>query len=382
MKSKRKIIYLAGFLFSVPLALTSYINSSYLKEFISEYEVGILYTVASILAIIFLFRMPKILTKYGNKKFIIVSGLITLFSIILIAFSKNPTIISLSFVLFFIGSDLILASLDIFVEDFSTNKSVGRFRGTYLTFVNLAWVVSQMISGSIINKSSFSGIYLFSSLFIVLMIFVFMFLLKDFRDPVYKKVSLWRTMKSVIKSSKISKIYLIYFILKFFFAWMIIYTPIYLNQEIGFHWDEIGIIFSIMLLPFVILTFPLGKLSDKVGEKKMLIIGFIISSIFTFFIPFIGLKAIWIFALVLFMTRVGAAAIEAMSEIYFFRIVSERDADIIAFFKNTYPLSFVVAPVVATLVLYLVPHFSYLYPILSAILLIGLILSLRLKDVR
>ena len=382
MNLKRKIIYLAGFLFSVPLALTSYINSSYLKENISEYSVGILYTVASILAILFLFRMPKILTRYGNRKFIIVSGLITLFSLALIALSENLYIIVGAFVIFFISSDLILASLDIFVEDFSTNKSIGRFRGMYLTFVNLAWVVSQMISGSIIKKSSFAGIYLFSSLFIILMILVFVLLLKNFKDPEYKRVSLLKTFKHIAKNSKLHKIYTIFFILKFFFAWMIIYTPIYLHEEIGFDWNQIGTIFSIMLLPFVLLTFPTGKLSDKIGEKKMLILGFVICSLFTLLIPFIGIKAVWIFAVILFMTRVGAALIEAMSEIYFFRIVSEEDADVIAFFKNTYPLSFVVAPLVATITLLFLPHFSLLYPILSVVLLLGLILSLRLKDVK
>ena len=114
----------------------------------------------------------------------------------------------------------------------------------------------------------------------------------------------------------------------------------------------------------------------------MLILGFVICSLFTLLIPFIGIKAVWIFAVILFMTRVGAALIEAMSEIYFFRIVSEEDADVIAFFKNTYPLSFVVAPLVATITLLFLPHFSLLYPILSVVLLLGLILSLRLKDVK
>jgi MFS family permease len=163
---------------------------------------------------------------------------------------------------------------------------------------------------------------------------------------------------------------------------MIIYTPIYLHEEIGFGWNEIGTIFSIMLLPFVILTFPLGKMSDSVGEKKMLKIGFLISAISTFFIPFISIKTVWIFALILFITRVGASIIEAMSEIYFFKIISEENADVISFFKNTYPLSFVVAPLVATVLLFFLPHFSYLFPILSIILFLGLMLTLRLRDVK
>ena len=34
--------------------------------------------------------------------------------------------------------------------------------------INLAWVFAQILSGSIIAKSSFQGIYLFSALFLML----------------------------------------------------------------------------------------------------------------------------------------------------------------------------------------------------------------------
>lgn len=383
MQYKRRVIFLAGFLFSIPLALTSYINSSYLKEYLSDGGIGLFYTVASILAIICLARMPNMLNKYGNKKSILIFSALTLFSLLLITFGKNIYIVLPAFALFFIGSDLILASLDIFVEDFSKNSSIGRLRGVYLTCVNLAWVVAQMISGSIIAKSSFVGIYLFSALFIVLMMLSFVLLLKNFKDPKYRQVPILKTVKTFICSKKLSKIYLINFILRFFFAWMVIYTPIYLVETIGFNWSQVGIIFSIMLLPFVLLTYPLGKLSDRVGEKKLLKVGFIIMAIFTLLLPYLSTPSIIIFASILFMTRVGAAIIEAMSEIYFFRIVDSEDADEIAFFKNIYPLSFVIAPAVGSLVLFLMKdNLSLLFPILSALLLVGFMITLKLKDVR
>ena len=51
MKKNRKIIYLAGFLLSIPLALTSYVNSSFLESYIGKYYVGVVYILASVIAI-------------------------------------------------------------------------------------------------------------------------------------------------------------------------------------------------------------------------------------------------------------------------------------------------------------------------------------------
>lgn len=382
MRFKRRIIFLAGFLFSIPLALTSYVNSSYLKEYLSSGEIGIFYALASILAIICLIQMPKYLNRYGNKSVMLFSSTIAIISLLTIAFLKNYFLVLGAFTTFFIATDIILASLDIFVEDFSKNISTGKIRGVYLTCANLAWVIAQMISGSIIAKSSFSGIYIFSALFIVLMMLSFIFLLSHFHDPKYKKISLGKTIQYFWQNKKASKIYLISFVLRFFFAWMVIYTPLYLNQVIGFSWGQIGFIFSIMLLPFVLLSYPLGRLSDSIGERKMLIIGFSIIALATLAIPFLKIASVALFASLLFTTRVGAAIVEAMSEIYFFKIVDEENVDEISFFKNIYPLSFVVAPALASLCLIFLPSTEYLFFILVLILLIGLLTSLRLRDVK
>jgi len=323
MKNNRKIIYLAGFLFSIPFALTSYINSSFLKTFISEDYVGILYIIASIITIWGFFKMPKILTHLGNQTVSFLLSASIFLSLILLALSNNKFIAIPSFILYFVSTNLIIASLDIFIEDFSKSSSVGKFRGLYLMIVNSAWVIAQMISGSIIVKSSFRGIYFFSAVFMTLVAVIFVFFLHNFKDPKYKKVSIKKTLKFFTENKHASKIYLINFILKFFYVWMIIYTPIYLNEYLHFAWNQIGLIFTIMLIPFVIVDFPLGKLSDKMGEKKMLIWGFIIAIIFTLAMPLATQTNLWLWALILFGTRAGAAVVEVMSESYFFKIISE-----------------------------------------------------------
>jgi MFS family permease len=150
----------------------------------------------------------------------------------------------------------------------------------------------------------------------------------------------------------------------------------------GFSWDKIGIIFTVMLLPFLFLEYPLGRLSDKVGEKKMLRIGLLIMAFATLSIPFISEPKILPFAIALFLSRVGAATIEIMTESYFFKSVTEEHADEISFYRNTSPVSFIIGPLLAIPVLFLTPSFEYIYFVLGAIILIGYYLAHKLRDVR
>jgi len=381
MARERIIVYTAGIFFALAMALTSYINSTFLGLYLPGNYVGLVYILASTLSVLSLLLLDKILTRFGNRRVSLFAAALLAAALVVLALGENAGIIVAAFTLYILAWNILIASIDIFVEDFSLKNSIGRFRGLYLMLINGAWVLAQILSSSVINKSSYSGIYLLSALFMVLTTVIFILFLRNFRDPEYKKVPVIKTVEFFAENKNVSRIYLINLILKFFFAWMIIYTPIYLHEHIGFGWEKIGIIFTVMLLPFVLLTFPLGKLSDKDGEKKMLMGGFLITAFFTLLIPFLHSPSVWLWDIVLFGTRVGAATVEVMSESYFFKAVPEEDAEDMAFFRNTAPLSFILAPLVATPLLLILPDFSYLFLVLGVILLFGYAVTRKLEDI-
>jgi MFS family permease len=160
---------------------------------------------------------------------------------------------------------------------------------------------------------------------------------------------------------------------------MVIYTPIYLYAHLGFNWKEIATIFTIMLLPFVLIQFPLGKYSDKIGEKKMLILGFLVASIATLSLFFIKKSEVWIWAVALFTTRIGAAIIEIMSDVYFFKHITKENDEFIAIYRNTAPVSYVLAPFVAFIVFSFIPLFNFIFIILGTLMLYGVYLSSTIK---
>jgi len=158
--------------------------------------------------------------------------------------------------------------------------------------------------------------------------------------------------------------------------------PIYLHTYVGFSLSEIGIMFTIMLVPFVIFEIPFGTIADKwLGEKEIMIFGFILSGLSVFVMFLYPEKNFFVFSTLLFLSRVGASAIEITTESYFFKKVQGKEIDIISFFRITNPLSFIIAPLIAIPII----RFSsepYVLLALSIITVAGVIPALLLKDTK
>jgi MFS family permease len=173
---------------------------------------------------------------------------------------------------------------------------------------------------------------------------------------------------------------IINFILQFFYAWMVVYTPIYLHQHIGLGWQQTGIIFTIMLSPFVLFELPIGILIDKYHIKKrtLLYLGVIIMGLSTLIIPFIITQSILIWGIIFFATRTGASLIEATSEIYFFTHITEEDTHLLGVYRDMTHVAYIIAPLIATLIFIFLP-FKYLFLILGILIFSGFYYIPKLK---
>ena len=380
---KLKRIFLLGFLLALHFAFTSYINSSFLSAFSGEENVGLIYILGSLASLVALYFIPGILQRTGEYKFLLWASGLNALLLLLLSLLKTSVGIIPVFIFYFILNLLIVFAMDELVEMFSKNSSTGLVRGVYLTFINLAWVIAQTVSGKILSNFTFSSLYLLAFL-IMATFFIFVSVgLKNIVDPKYDKVLAWQSFKNFFRNKNLARAYKMNFLLQFFYVWMVIYTPIYLHAHLHFAWEEITTIFAIMLLPFVLIQFPLGRYSDKIGEKKMLRLGFLAASLATFSLFFITRHEVWIWAIALFATRVGAATIEIMSDVYFFKHIERENDEFIAVYRNTIPMSYIIAPFAAFVIFRLVPSFNYIFLILGVLMLYGVYLAgaINKKDV-
>ncbi|MFC1775425.1 MFS transporter, partial [Patescibacteria group bacterium] len=246
-------IYTMGFVFSMALALPLYINSSFLNEFLSDKSIGIMYTLGSIISFFMLIAMPKILSRFGNYKTTLAFTTVTAALMFALASFTNLYIVAPVFILYLALLTLILFNFDIFLEKYSGESETGSIRGTFLTITNLAILASPIIAGAILTNGDYWKIYLVGAIFMSGLILLLTLNFKNFKDPIYEQVPFMNTAKVVWKDKGMRSIFAANLILRLFYAWMTIYTPLYLHEHIGFEWSQIGIIFTIMLIPFVLL---------------------------------------------------------------------------------------------------------------------------------
>lgn len=376
-------LFLIGFLFATNVSLTAYVNSNFLELFIPEKFIGLVYVAGSILALSGLLWMPKILRKFGNYKMILFSMSLTALSLLVFSLTKIPWLIILSFLLYFGFGTMIYFGLDEFLESNSKKESMGNTRGLYMTALSIGWVISPFISGVIIDTFGFKFVYLSALISILMAMTGVIFWFRNYKDPVYpKKLPLLEILKKIFNRVDIYRAYRINLLLRFFLSWCIIYIPIYLHQYIGFEWSTLGVMFTIMLLPFLLFELPLGRLEDKnYGEKEIMSLGLIIMTASVMAIALVNSHNVILWTAILFMTRTGAAMVEISVETHFFKKVNPKEADLISFFRNAAPLAFIAAPLLVSGLLLIMP-IQYTFFVLAIIVMTGLNFSTKLVDTK
>jgi MFS family permease len=351
-------VYLSGFLIAGHYALVAYVNSSLLSDFVSNRYLNILYILGSLLSIGSLSLAPVLFRKYGSVLTFVVFIALQIIAILGLGAIQISFLIIILFLLHQATESALYFCLDVHLEqETRLENTTGGRRGTFLTIQNIAWIGAPFLLSILISGQNYGTVYLLSGLLLLPLIFIVSVLFKNTKKADKTESNLWQIISSIKTLTDKTRIIGAQFILNFFYAWMVIYLPLLLTKEIGFGWEKIGLIFTIMLLPFLLFELPAGLLGDrKLGEKELLIAGFIIMAATTALLPSLGQSSFVIWALVLFGTRVGASLTEISSESYFFKHVKADDTALISLFRMVRPLSFVLAPLIALLV---IPNLSY-----------------------
>lgn len=396
-KNRFFILLFSHFLFTFQFTLVIYQNSTLLGSFLKEAGVNSLYSLYAIVAMVALAGMAKLVARFGNKHLMLVLLLANTLALFFIGLSdyreffSTPIVIVISFLVHSAIAFIFKTNLDIETELFTKESGAGELRGTVLTATNLAWLSGPALAGLLVTNTFFYGrAYLVASCISFLLFCVVLFFFKKdiHHDGAF---SFFETLKEVRARSDLRYIFMTNFLMHFFFSWMVIYLVPFLVFKNNFTPAEVSIIVTAMLIPYLIVDVPLGKIADKYwGEKELLIIGFSIAAIFTFFIPFLKTTELLVWAAILFGTRVGAAIIEIMSETYFFKKIQRGDDHLISFFRNGQPLAYISGPIVATILLYGYSYFTgntetpyqFLFLCLAFIVLYGLRYALPLRDTR
>lgn len=379
----RRAIYLTNLLTSFHYFVVIYLNSVLLTKFISTESLSLLYIIGSVLSVLGISLFASAVKRVGNYYLAIILITIEIWALAGLAFATELNLLMLSFIVFLIISPLIYLSLDIFLERLTRDEeTTGEVRGIFLTMQNITQVICPLLISVVLVDSEYWRMYVLSIGFLASALCLLALRLRHFNDARYHSSSVWQSLKHILAKPVIYRVVVAQWVLRFFYAWMVIYTPIYLYRNIGFDWPQIGVMFSIMLLPFFLFELPLGRVADsKMGEKAIMISGFILLIGSVLALPFISSPIFWLWTTVLFISRVGAASIEITTESYFFRHVDAKAADTISLFRMARPATYIAAASLAGLSLQFV-SLQWSFIILGIVCMVGIVQALKLPSAR
>jgi len=362
-EKKIKLIHFISFLNGFSQAVVVYVLSTFFEKSSGIVNIGIFYTVAYLFVLLIFLNLHKTVRRLGKSNIFFFAILAKILAIGLLIFFGAERVSLIWGIIYLIAAATEWTMLDVILESFSQDRVSGRIRGLHLTVFNAGFLFGPFLSAKILERFDYSGIFTLAFILASIIFIAALAGLRNISHQFKQNLSVFNLLKKAWQRKNIIRIYWISFVLEAFFALMVIYIPIYLIDVMQFSWGDIGKVFTIMLVPFVILQYPMGVLADKkFGEKEFLLFSIILMGLATLAVYFVYSQNIWIWALILFMTRVGAALIEVLRDSYFYKQVSGYDVDIINFFRTAMPMGYIFSTAISALILIFLPiKFAFIF---------------------
>ncbi len=381
MRSQPFSLYLLNFFLALHTYLVAYVASGFIADIAGIESVNIVYAAQALLGFCTLIVLPRAIRALGNARVLLWLTVLEAAIFGGIVFFDAPSLV-LPLIVFSIASSTFFPlCIDILIEHYTRDEGIsGGARTAHLTVSNSALVLSPFIAGAVVETLGFRAVYIISMLALVPFFFILIRHYRAFQDPEYKDSNIPLALKRLCTSRDLTTISILRFLLNFFFAWMVVYVPLFLHETVGFSWGDIGLMLSIALIPYVLTELPAGLIADaRLGEQELLISGFLIAAVGTVGLSFTSVSSFAFFATALVVTRLGAALVESMTETYFFRRVKENDEGIIMVFRLLFPVAYLLGALSGAFTLFFLP-IAHIWTILAILLVVGAFISTRIRD--
>lgn len=350
----RSVLTLSNFFASAHFFLIIYIITPYLATFLPDSQTGLVVSLGALITLSVFPFMPELVRHYGARRLAVFFALCEVFALgwLALAPAPLPAFILIAFAVG--GTPLLEYQLDLLLEaSIAREEDTGRARTLFLTAGNIALVFAPLLAGLILDSGeAYWKVFAIAASSLL----PFLFLISMKRLPAGnspKLVTMMSASLSIMSDKDLRSVVIAHGALQLFYHIAPLYIPLYLHHVLHIPWEQLGWMFAVMLLPFVLLEYPAGYLADrKWGDKEILIAGFVIMSIGFAALALVNENTMILYiVLILIVNRIGASLVEAMSEGHFFRRVSEADASTVGIFRMTRPVAALVGPIIGSIVL-------------------------------
>ncbi|MDR0726988.1 MAG: MFS transporter, partial [Rickettsiales bacterium] len=293
--------FVSGFSFANLGLFTGFGNGIYnavyslvlLEIFKNSATVGIYVSIYSVFCMFVSLFANELLRYFSKAKLFYTAMLVMALFYFMMGFSiKAGTFIVLDYST---GIAIVLVSLliPLFMADFSNKKMpMAKLNARYHLWLNMgalfAPMIAMFVAGHFGNRSAF-----FASAFVYLLGFWFFKFFKivqedkKARKPNPRRTikSLWKNTMSFFSRADLMRAYIVNFGYYALANMRYLYVPIMMIER-GFSKDALGLVLTIGIVPYLVLSEPMGRLARKYGTKPWLTIGFLSFAAFSIWATF------------------------------------------------------------------------------------------------
>ncbi len=339
MESSNKIFWLNIFAFFISLhyAIITYSASSFLGGVFGENNVWFFYTSAALTTIILNLLITNFLKKRNILKIIKIALVVSFLNLLNLASSGTHLFIFFSFVIYATLAEFIFLLSSIVLEDLSKEQTTGGTRGQYLAVQNIGFLIAPFLGSFFVKIFSINSLFVLSSIFIFIAFLILTNTLKSVPKIETKNGNVFKTLGKIFRNIDLRNTIFAYICLHLFYSAAIIYLPFKL-ENLGISLTQyLGVLMPVALFPFIFVPEILGYVEDKMkDEKEFLILGFFGLILILSAFAFIDSPSLFVWAIILFFSRIFASTVETSINSYFFKKIDKNDTDIISIFASSY----------------------------------------------
>ncbi|MDR1337530.1 MAG: MFS transporter [Rickettsiales bacterium] len=321
-----------------------------LEIFKNSATVGIYVSIYSVFCMLVALFANELLRYFSKAKLFYFAMMAMAAGYFMMGFSIKPgTFISLDYAT---GVAIVLVSvlLPLFMADFSRNVGMAKLNARYHLWLNagalLAPMVAMFVAGQFGNRSAF-----FASAMVYMLGFWFFKYFKIVQEdkkarkpnPRRTLKSLWRNTASFFVRRDLMRAYVVNFGHYALANMRYLYVPIMMIEN-GFSKDTLGLVLTIGIIPYLILSEPMGRLARRFGTKLWMSIGFLTFAGFSVWATFAGG---WTLPLIFILWQISGALMEPVHDLMFFNAAKKAEqSKYYGVFRTSQNLPSVVAPMV------------------------------------
>ena len=271
--------------------------------------------------------------------------------------------------------------LPLFMADFSKDVGMEKLNARYWFWINIGALLAPMLALTVADRFGIRAPFFIAAGMYILGLFVFSSMKIIQEDKKATLIHAKRTARSILRHvilffrrKPFVRAYFVLFGNYAMIALRGIYVPIMVIEQ-GFSKETLGIVLTLGIIPYVILSQPMGYLAKRYGKKLWLAAGFLSFSALAFWASF---ATGWTLLAIFVLWQISGAFIEPLRDLLFFDVAKKEErARFMGIFRTASSIARITIPLVAGVAIFAFGMTSVVWIIAGTVALLTAMLVLK-----